>query len=104
MSIKIITINQKHEGSYYPNTKVQFIKRKVNSENGNRIEGVFADFKYYSIFNLKLPEFLCQSTDLEQFDYCLNQLKAFYKFNPKRLEEKLKEQYHLLIDNNNQYV
>jgi hypothetical protein len=78
---------------------VKFVTKSVSNNFGDTVEGVFADFSWYSIFNLELPVHLYQASDLVQFNYCLNELRTYYLNNSKKTELKLDRQHYLLIDN-----
>lgn len=99
MPTTINTINQSHEGSYFPSTKVKFNRREVTDATGNKVEGVFADFTAYNLFTFRLPQSYWSKTDKEQFNYCLDQLRLDFESNRSTLERKLKADHHLLIDN-----
>ena len=70
---QIKTRNEELEGKKHPETGVEFERKKVEDQNGNEIEGVFAQFD--SDFDVQLPEDLEQATDKEQFKECNRQLK-----------------------------
>ena len=99
MEITIKTINNSYENKYFPNTKVKFQKRKVTNPIGKTIEGVFADFSPYSIFNVTLPQEYWNKSDKDQFNYCLDQFRNIFKSKQNTFEKKLIADHYLLIDN-----
>lgn len=97
--IQLNTRNSKYENEYYPGTKVKFRRRRVQNPNGETLEGVFADFSAYSIFEVILPQAYWDRSDKEQFNYCLDQLRNHFRSNQRGFERKLLSEHHLLIDN-----
>lgn len=99
MIIHLKTINAGLESKYFPNTKVKFNKKKVKNPTGEIIEGVFADFSPYSLFQVVLPKSYWDSSDKDQFNYCLDQLRNQFQSKQRAYETKLVADHHLLIDN-----
>jgi len=99
MAIYLKTINSGHESKYFPDTKVKFNKRKVKNPIGETLEGVFADFTPYSMFEVILPKEYWNKSDKEQFNYCLDQLRNQFGSNQNLFKKKLLDDHHLLIDN-----
>lgn len=91
----IETINSRLESSLHPETKVPYRIKTVEDIDGNKVKGVFPDFKEHSIFEVKLPENLLQASDVKQFEYCDVKLKDSYdkgtlntdKFTERQLEQ-----------------
>jgi hypothetical protein len=99
MPIQIRKINSSYENTYFPNTKVKFRRKIVKNPTGEIVEGVFADFSPYSLFQLILPKEYWSKTDEEQFKFCLRQLKVHFQSNKLTFEKKLVADHYLLIDN-----
>mgnify|MGYP005990231097 CR=1 FL=1 len=99
MPTEIKTINSSYENTFFPKTKVKFHRKQVTNPAGDIIEGIFADFSYYSLFEVILPKLYYDSSDKEQFNYCLDQLKNRFRTKQKAFEKKLVADHHLLIDN-----
>lgn len=97
--INLTTINARYENNYFPNTKVRFNKRKVKNAIGENLEGIFADFTPYSIFEVILPKEYWNKSDKDQFNYCLDQWRNEFLSKQKYYETKLVSEHHLLIDN-----
>lgn len=99
MPTEIKTINSKYVNTFFPKTKVKFHWKRVSNPTGEVIEGVFADFSYYSLFEVILPKLYYDCSDKEQFNYCLDQLRKKFESNKIAFEAKLVADHHLLIDN-----
>ncbi len=99
MRIQIKTINSSYENTYFPNTKVKFRRKIVKNPTGEKVEGVFADFSPYSLFQLILPKEYWDKSDKDQFNYCLDKLRNRFQNKQKTFEMKLVADHHLLIDN-----
>ena len=99
MTIQLKTINSGYENSFFPKTKVEFLRKQVTNPAGENIEGVFANFSPYSLFKVILPKIYWDKSDKEQFNYCLIQLRNQFRSNQKSYESKLVADHHLLIDN-----
>jgi hypothetical protein len=97
--IYLTTINASYESNYFPDTKVEFVRRVVKNPMGETIEGVFANFSPYSLLEVVLPKEYWDRTDKDQFIYCLDQLRIKFQQNQNIFEIKLLEDHHLLIDN-----
>lgn len=70
---KIKTINDSLEGQKHPDTGVPYERKVVETDTGEKVEGVFPKFK--SEFDVQLPEELEKATDKKQFDECNRRLK-----------------------------
>lgn len=70
---KIKTINDSLEGQKHPDTGVPYERKIVETDTGEKVEGVFPQFE--SEFDVQLPEELEKATDKKQFDECNRQLK-----------------------------
>lgn len=78
---------EKLEGQTHPKTGVPY-ERKTVEVNGEKIEGVFPQFK--SEYNTKIPEDMYKENDNKQMKYCTEQLREEIKNNPE-LAEKFDE-------------
>lgn len=99
MTIHLKTINAAREDKYFPDTKVKFNKREVKNSVDEILEGVFADFSPYSMFEVILPQEYWNKSDKDQFSYCLDQFRNEFQDKQKIFEKKLLNDHHLLIDN-----
>lgn len=70
---KIKTINDSLEGRRHPDTGVLYKRKVVETDTGEKVEGVFPQFK--SELDVQLPEDLEKATDKKQFEECNRQLK-----------------------------
>lgn len=89
---QIKTINSGLEGQCHPITGVEFERKVVTTELGEKIEGVFPQFE--SVFNAQLPEDLRLASDADQFRECNRQLKERFDSDPefrKQFDERQKE-------------
>lgn len=85
--IKKKCIREDLEGQKYPETGVPY-ERKVVDVDGQKVEGVFPQFK--SEYETQLPEDMYKVDDPTQMKYCTNQLREEIKNNPE-LAEKFDE-------------
>lgn len=99
MPTEIKTINSSYENTFFPKTKVKFHRKQVTNPAGEIIEGVFSDFSSYSLLEVILPKSYWDSSDKDQFNYCLDQLRIHFQSNKMAFEKKLISDHHLLIDN-----
>lgn len=87
---KIKTINDDLEDQKHPETGVLFEKKVVETDTGEKVEGVFPQFE--SEFDAQLPEDLYLAKDKEQCDECNLQLKEKYDSDPSFREKFTPEQ------------
>lgn len=90
--IQIKTINCGLDGQFHPISGVEFERKVVTTELGEKVEGVFPKFE--SIFDAQLPENLEYATDSEQFRECNRQLKEKFDSDLKfreQFDERQKE-------------
>lgn len=85
--IKKKCIREDLEGQKHPETGVPY-ERKVVDVDGQKVEGVFPQFK--SEYETQLPEDMYKVDDPTQMKYCTNQLREEIKNNPE-LAEKFDE-------------
>ena len=78
---KIKTINDSLEGQNHPETGVPYENKVVETDTGEKVEGVFPQFE--SKFDAQLPEELEQATDKMQFDECNRLLKERCDSDPE---------------------
>jgi len=91
----LATLNKNLEGKVHPVTNIPYNNKIVEGADGNKIRGVFPDFKEHRSFEVKLPENLHMETDKVQFDYCNDKLKESYEkgslnnenFSDRQLEQ-----------------
>ena len=86
---RITTINEKYEGKRHPDTGVKYQRKIVDLPDGHCVEGVFP--KFDSVFDVKLPENLCQKPEITQNKECNRQLLKAIETNP-RLKKKFSEE------------
>ena len=79
--LRIKTINDALEGQRHPETGVPYNKKVVETDTGEKIEGVFP--KFNSDFDVQLPKVLELATDKKQFAECNRQLKEKCKLDPE---------------------
>ncbi len=99
MTILLKTINSSYENSFFPKTKVKFLRKQVTNPAGENIEGVFADFSPYSLFKVIIPKTYWDKSDKDQFVFCLKELAKYFLSNRIAFEKKLISEHYLLIDN-----
>lgn len=85
--IKKKCIREDLEGQKHPETGVPY-ERKVVDVEGQKVEGVFPQFK--SEYETQLPEDMYKADDPTQMKYCTKQLREEIKNNPE-LAEKFDE-------------
>lgn len=86
-SIRTIhTRNESLEGDKHPISGVEFVKKTVETDTGELVEGVFPVFD--SDFDLTLPDEMLQASDKEQFKECNQQLKDWVEANPEEAKDK----------------
>lgn len=86
------TINENLEGKTYPNTNVEYTRKKF-TVNGEKVEGVFPSFE--SKFDTKLPKDMWNASDDTQFKQCTKELAhqiettpdLASKFSQRQLEQ-----------------
>lgn len=78
---KIKTINDSLEGKTHPDTGVPYERKVVETDTGEKVDGVFPQFE--SALDVQLPEDLEQASDKKQFDECNKQLKEKCKSDPE---------------------
>ncbi|MAD44265.1 MAG: hypothetical protein CMH98_04595 [Oceanospirillaceae bacterium] len=90
----ITTRNESLEGKEHPETGTKYEKKVVETNTGERVEGVFPQFN--SDFDAELPEELLEASDKRQFDEANKQLKDYIdnnkdeaksKFNSEQLDD-----------------
>lgn len=74
----IETINNSFEGTLHSETGVPFERKVVEDIYGNKVNGVYPDFKEHRVFEVKLPDDRLQAFDKIQFDCCNEKLKESY--------------------------
>lgn len=87
---EIPTKNSNLEGTAHPVTGVEFVRKTVETDTGELVEGVFPDFE--SIHDVQLPPELEKATDNVQFKECNSQLKDWVVKNPEQAKEKFSEE------------
>ena len=92
---KISTRNESLEGSVHPETGVPFVKKTVEI-NGEKIEVVVPEFK--SVYDIQLPDELCEASDRNQFDECNRQLKDAIEKDPELKKKFTDEQLQQIMD------
>lgn len=86
----IKTINDGLVGQKHPETGVRYIKKVVETDTGEKVEGVFPQFE--SKFSVQLHENLQKVPDRAQFAECNKKLKEYLKKNPKLKKKFTKDQ------------
>ncbi len=86
----IKTINDGLVGQKHPETGVRYIKKVVETDTGEKVEGVFPQFE--SKFSVQLPESLQKVPDRTQFAECNKKLKESLEKNPKLKKKFTKDQ------------
>lgn len=76
----IKTINEELSGKIHPETDVGY-HRHTFRLNGEKVEGVFPEFK--GKFDTYLPKDLKMASDTEQFKYCTEKLKQRIEQSPE---------------------
>lgn len=90
---RIKTTNENLEGEKHPETGVPFERKVVETDTGEKVEGVFPQFE--SKFDAQLPEGMETESDRKQFDECNKQLKDKCDSDPefaKQFDEEQLEQ------------
>ena len=88
---QIPTISERMEGKSVAG--VEYVRRVVTLDNGEKVEGVFPKFE--SKFQVNLPEGIYKASDNEQMKYCTKKLaeriesdpEFAKKFTPRQLEQ-----------------
>lgn len=93
---ELSTRNSQLEGKNHPETGVPFERKEVETETGEKKEGVFPVFD--SEFDVQLPEELEQTKDKEQFNHCNEKLKEAVEKDSK-LKEKFDDEQLEQIEN-----
>lgn len=75
----LTTRNQGLEGKTHPETGVPYERKTVETDSGEKVDGVFPVFD--SKFDANLPENLLESSDNQQFKESNNQLKEWVDNN-----------------------
>ena len=89
-SRRIKTINDGLVGQNHPDTGVTYKEKVVVTDTGEKVKGVFAEFK--SKIDIQLPEELHQAPDRAQFAECNKQLQEKVATEPKFRSQFTKEQ------------
>lgn len=95
---KIPCRNDGLEGKEHPETGVPFERKIVETDKGEKVEGVFPVFD--SVFDVQLPEDLYQDTDKDQCIECNKQLKSAVENDPKLQEKFSKDQLEQIKNGN----
>ena len=90
------TTNYELENKKHPKTGVEFKRKIVENYNGEKIEGVFAEFP--SAFDARLPRELYLKTDKEQFKECNRQLAEAIEADPELRQQFSEEQIEQIRD------
>ena len=83
---KIPTINGDMDGSKHPESDVPYLKKIVENNHAEKVEGVFPDFSKYSKFEINLPDNMLTQSDKKQNIHCNNELKK--AFDSETLDAK----------------
>lgn len=86
----IKTINDGLVGQKHPETGVPYVKKVIETDTGEKVEGVFPQFE--SKFSVQLPESMQKVSDRAQFAECNKQLKESLVKNPKLKKKFTKDQ------------
>ncbi len=86
----IKTINDGLVGQKHPDTGVPYVKKVVETDTGEKVEGVFPQFE--SKFSIQLHEGLQKAPDRTQFAECNKKLKESLEKNPKLKKNFTKDQ------------
>lgn len=89
---RIKTIRDDLEGQQHEETGVSYEKKVVETDTGEKVEGVFPQFE--SKFDAKIPENLEKASDRDQFKECNRQLKERYDNDPefrKQFDERQRD-------------
>ena len=95
---RISTRNEGLVGTTHPVTGVPFEEKVVETDTGEKVVGVFPEFK--SVFDAQLPKELYHETDAKQFEEAQRQLKAKYDSDPS-FREQFSERARYDIENGN---
>ncbi|MCR5743304.1 MAG: HNH endonuclease [Lachnospiraceae bacterium] len=93
---RITTRNEIFENERHPITNVLFKRRTIELPDGEKVEGVFPEFK--SMFDVKLPENMYLLPDRLQFRECNRQLAQEIDKNPELKKLFSEEQIEQIRD------